>query len=94
MKINKIAVSVLALATCISAHAQGTAPPLVPVTIDNFARAATDIEFDKYVSLAGGVNRFYHFREPTTGISGDSLPISDRAQRFFRSRKQVNYPWN
>lgn len=37
----------------------------IPVTIDNFARAASDIEFDKYVALAGGVNRFYHFREPT-----------------------------
>ncbi|NCF52784.1 DUF1214 domain-containing protein [Gammaproteobacteria bacterium] len=37
----------------------------VPVTIDNFTRAASDIEFDKYVGLAGGVNRFYHFREPT-----------------------------
>ena len=37
----------------------------IPVTIDNFARAATDIEFDKYVKLAGGINRFYHFREPT-----------------------------
>ena len=37
----------------------------VPVTIDNFARAASDIELDKYVTLAGGINRFYHFREPT-----------------------------
>lgn len=37
----------------------------IPVTIDNFNRAATDIEFDKYVALAGGLNRFYHFREPT-----------------------------
>ncbi len=37
----------------------------IPVTIDNFARAASDIEFDKYVTLAGGINRFYHFREPT-----------------------------
>ena len=37
----------------------------IPVTIDNFARAASDIEFDKYVKLAGGINRFYHFREPT-----------------------------
>lgn len=37
----------------------------IPVTIDNFARAATDIEFDKYVQLAGGINKFYHFREPT-----------------------------
>lgn len=37
----------------------------VPITVDNFIRAATDIEFDKYVSLAGGVNRFFHFRSPT-----------------------------
>ena len=37
----------------------------IPVTVDNFVRAATDIELDKYVALAGGVNRFYHFREPT-----------------------------
>ncbi len=37
----------------------------IPVTVDNFTRAATDIELDKYVTLAGGVNRFFHFREPT-----------------------------
>ena len=37
----------------------------VPVTVDNFVRAATDIELAKYVSLAGGVNRFFHFRAPT-----------------------------
>ena len=37
----------------------------IPVTIHNFARAASDIELDKYVTLAGGVNGFYHFREPT-----------------------------
>ena len=36
----------------------------IPVTIDNFTRAATDIELAKYVALAGGVNRFFHFREP------------------------------
>ena len=37
----------------------------IPVTIDNFLRAATDVEFDKYISLAGGVNQFFHFRAPT-----------------------------
>ncbi|MCA0930401.1 hypothetical protein [Ruegeria profundi] len=37
----------------------------IPITIANFNRAATDIEFAKYVALAGGLNRFYHFREPT-----------------------------
>jgi hypothetical protein len=35
----------------------------IPVTIDNFIRAATDIEFAKYVALGGGVNRLYHFRD-------------------------------
>jgi len=37
----------------------------IPVTVDNFVRAATDVELDKYVSLAGGVNQFFHFRAPT-----------------------------
>ena len=37
----------------------------IPVSIDNFARVASDIEFDKYLKLAGGVNTFYHFRAPT-----------------------------
>jgi hypothetical protein len=36
----------------------------IPVMIGNFTRAATDIELAKYVSLAGGVNRFFHFRDP------------------------------
>lgn len=37
----------------------------IPVTIDNFIRAATDAELGKYVALAGGVNQFFHFRTPT-----------------------------
>lgn len=37
----------------------------VPITVDNFVRAATDQELAKYVSLARGVNRLFHFREPT-----------------------------
>lgn len=37
----------------------------ISVTIGNFARVASDIEFEKYVALAGGVNTFFHFREPT-----------------------------
>lgn len=73
MKTIVISTVVLALALTINGNAQtGTDHPAaivdhaeVPITIDNFIRAATDIEFDKYVSLAGGVNRFYHFRDPT-----------------------------
>ncbi|MFA3918788.1 DUF1254 domain-containing protein [Ruegeria hyattellae] len=37
----------------------------VPVTISNFVRAATDIELKTYNGLAGGVNQFFHFKEPT-----------------------------
>ena len=36
----------------------------IPVTIDNFVRAATDIEFGKYLAIAGGVNTLVHIREP------------------------------
>lgn len=37
----------------------------IPITIDNFVRAATDVELEKYVTLAGGINQFFHFRAPT-----------------------------
>lgn len=36
-----------------------------PVNVDNFARAETARMFDNVVALAGGVNRWYHYREPT-----------------------------
>ncbi len=51
-------------------------PRQVPVTIDNFVRAATDIEFEKYVVLSGGVNRFYHFREPTPGDNQPTVSMN------------------
>lgn len=37
----------------------------VRVTIDNFARAATDIEFRKYLENSGGVNKLFHVHVPT-----------------------------
>ena len=37
----------------------------INVTLDNFVRAATDIEFGKYLALTGGVNNLIHIREPT-----------------------------
>lgn len=36
-----------------------------PVTIENFVRAATDIEFRKYLEQSGAVNQLFHVREPT-----------------------------
>ena len=35
------------------------------VNVDNFVRAETARMFDNVVALAGGVNRWYHYREPT-----------------------------
>lgn len=39
---------------------------IVPVTLENFARAATEIEFANYLPAAGGVNKWYHVRRPIT----------------------------
>ena len=65
--------SLLALSHTTSAPSQGLTDELgalaeaneIPITVDNFVRAATDLEFAKYVSLGGGVNQFFHFRAPT-----------------------------
>ena len=35
----------------------------IPVTVDNFPRAETDRYFDTAVKQAGGVGKFYHYRE-------------------------------
>lgn len=37
----------------------------IPITIDNFVRAATAFEFDTYTRRSGGVNTFSHLFEPT-----------------------------
>ncbi len=66
MKLNTSIVLLLGLITVIGSSADDTnAPGLIPISVDNFVRAATDIELEKYQSLAGGVNRFFHFRQPT-----------------------------
>lgn len=54
-----------ALITCCSLAAGAVAQTPVPVTIDNFTRAATDIEFRKYLKNSGGVNKLFHVRVPT-----------------------------
>ena len=57
-----IAIAILATtASAKPAEDQG----LVKVTVDNFVRAASDYEFQKYVALAKGINKFYHFRKPS-----------------------------
>ena len=37
----------------------------VKVNVDNFVRAETATQFDNYMKLTGGVNKFMHFREVT-----------------------------
>ncbi len=37
----------------------------VTVTVDNFVRAETEMQLDRYQDLAGGVNKWLHFRTPT-----------------------------
>jgi hypothetical protein len=71
VKTAAVALTAIALVAPLAAVAQFADDSLdalvdareIPVTVDNFIRAATDIEFGKYVALAGGVNKFYHFRD-------------------------------
>lgn len=56
-------ITILAVAAPFLAEADTPEP--IPVTVDNFVQAATGFEFQTYTGLAGGVNRFFHFLEPT-----------------------------
>ncbi len=53
----------LAISAAVPAQAQTTAP--VTVTRQTYIRAETDRQFAEVAKMAGGVNRFYHFRSPT-----------------------------
>ena len=48
----------------------------IAITVDNFVRAASDYELSKYESLAGGVNRFLHFREPTPIVKQSTVRMN------------------
>jgi hypothetical protein len=54
-----------ALAMSAVANAQTTTTAPVAVTPKTYIRAETDRQFAEIVKMAGGVNRFYHFRSPT-----------------------------
>ena len=53
--------AILSIALAPSASAQ--AEPVI-VNVENFVRAETAAQFDRVVANAGGVNRFFHLREP------------------------------
>lgn len=44
--------------------ASGTGAATVPVTVNDFVRAETDMYFGNAVAGAGGIGRFHHIREP------------------------------
>lgn len=46
-------------------NAEAQRIPHGPDIADRAVRAAADIELGKYLALAGGVNTFFHAREPT-----------------------------
>jgi len=38
---------------------------VVPVNVENFARAETAAQFDRVLTMSGGINTWSHFRQPT-----------------------------
>ena len=57
--------ALLLLASAISL-AQGDSSKPVPVTVDNFVRAESDMYFANTAKLAGGLGRLHHVREVAT----------------------------
>lgn len=60
-----LAATMMVLAVPSGAAAQ--MPPAaedVPVTVDNFKRAETDLYFGTPVKQAGGIGKFFHYRQP------------------------------
>jgi len=56
-----VCLATLSIASAPNAWAQ--AEPVI-VNVENFVRAETAAQFDRIVANAGGVNRFFHLREP------------------------------
>lgn len=53
------------LAISAAAYAESQTNTSVKVTPETYIRAETDRQFGEIVKMAGGINRFYHFRSPT-----------------------------
>lgn len=62
---SELTLLVLALALgSIAAHAQTSPGQPLPVTVDNFGRAESDLYFANAVKDAGGPGKFFHHRTP------------------------------
>jgi len=57
--------SAIALATILLGHVAIAGDDPVIVNVDNFVRAETAAQFDRFMKTAGGMNKFAHNREPT-----------------------------
>ncbi|BCG86723.1 hypothetical protein MesoLj113c_28330 [Mesorhizobium sp. 113-3-9] len=53
-----------AFVVCLAGTGSALGADTVPVTIDNFARAETDLYFGSAIKDAGGIGKFLHHREP------------------------------
>src|SRR5262249_25864140 len=62
LKTRRIATAFVFAATC-AASAVGS--DSIPVTVDNFVRAESDLYFGGVLKDAGGIGRFFHNRKPT-----------------------------
>ena len=59
--VMSVCLAILSIASASNASAE--AEPVV-VNVENFVRAETAAQFDRVLANAGGVNRFFHLREP------------------------------
>lgn len=64
-KLTSLFALAFALAFLAAAHARAQTTAPVTVTPETYIRAETDRQFAEIIEMAGGVNRFYHFRSPT-----------------------------
>jgi hypothetical protein len=65
MKINStIAILIISFFAAGSVHAQSPENSPVPVTIDSFARAESDLYFARVLKDSGAIGKFLHRREP------------------------------
>ena len=58
-----IGVCLAILSIVLAPNASAKDEPVI-VNVENFVRAETAAQFDRVVANAGGVNRFFHLREP------------------------------
>ena len=65
----------LSLASSLASAQTGEKPALVPVTVENFTRAETDVYFRKFVDV-NGLGRFRHGRQPASVDSQDVIRMN------------------